>query len=86
MTEPIKVSRKQIRGVNQQRKHWLEYSNEERSYGSWRITFNGKKYFGFGVYLMDGSDAWSDPECATETEEKARESSWMRNYLIGLKK
>jgi len=52
------------------RKHWLKYNGGATSYGNWCVTFDGKKYYGFGVYLMNGSDAWLDFESSTETERK----------------
>lgn len=55
--------------VKHTRKQWVEYSNDDTCYGSWRVKFDGKVYCGFGIYLLNGQDAWLDYECATKFEK-----------------
>jgi hypothetical protein len=69
MKPVVTVSRKKIRGKNPQRKHWVECGKDSTGYGSWTMEYEGKKYYGFGVYLLNDFDAWLDFECATDTEK-----------------
>jgi len=52
------------------RKHWFDYPKDSHGYGNWNVSFEGKKYYGFGIYLCDRSDAWLDFESATPSEKK----------------
>jgi hypothetical protein len=52
------------------RKQWLEYSSDDTCYGQWRIKHDGVIYHGFGIYLLNGQDAWLDEECATPSEKE----------------
>lgn len=52
------------------RKHWSEYVHNDTCYGNWRMRVDDKIYPGFGVYLINGKDAWLDEDCATPSEKR----------------